>query len=98
MSLIPIGVRCRESDRDSRTRPLRDFAQLSWPFLSVWGTLLTRCFCRDLPELTDEADGMSAIMCSIARVHMSATKLTLLIVLGLLFVLLVQSLTFWLFG
>jgi len=29
---------------------------------------------------------------------MSSTKLTLLIVLGLLFVLLVQLLTFWLFG
>jgi hypothetical protein len=34
----------------------------------------------------------------IARVHMSATKLTLLIVLGLLFVLLVQLIAFWLFG
>jgi hypothetical protein len=46
----------QESDRDARTRPLRDFAQLSRPFLSVWAALLTRCFCCDLPELSDEAE------------------------------------------
>jgi hypothetical protein len=32
------------------------------------------------------------------RIHMSSTKLVLVIVMALLFVLLLQLLTFWLFG